>query len=251
MRRRRRSRSLSCQSRSVVSFVRSFVRRPSAANTEVNDLWKGARASERPRTTEEWTVDGSLPCKPEHPSSFSSSFYSRSLRTPPPPLSLSSQSCKVERACFVRSGTAKPNFLGKTSPPRPISPSPVSLPAVRRRQSDGDGGGNAGGPRQSGKAMSPGKKRERGSGNEKYWSHCCSCYSSTMNRALASKVEAGWNGRNGERGCSMQWTTLWSSTRLRRRQRRPNRKKERMKKKRVEAISIWCSIFFFSPYLFV
>ena len=240
-------------SESLRSQLRSFVRRPSAANTEVNDLWKGARASERPRTTEEWTVDGSLPCKPEHPSSFSSSFYSRSLRTPP--LSLSSQSCKVERACFVRSGTAKPNFLGKTSPRRPISPSPASLPAVRRLQNDGGGGdcggGGAGGPRQSGKAMSPGKKRERGSGNEKYWSHCCCCYSSTMNRALASKVEAGWIGRNGERGCSMQWTTLWSSTRLRRRQRRPNRKKERMKKKRVEAISIWCSIFFFSPYLFV
>ena len=237
-------------SESLRSQLRSFVRRPSAANTEVNDLWKGARASERPRTTEEWTVDGSLPCKPEHPSSFSSSFYSRarSLRTPPPPppLSLSSQSCKVERACFVRSGTAKPNFLGKTSPPRPISPSPLSLPAVRRRQSDGDGGGNAGGPRQSGKAMSPGKKRERGSGNEKYWSHCCSCYSSTMNRALASKVEAGWNGRNGERGCSMQWTTLWSSTRLRRRQRRPNRKKERMKKKGWSHFNLMQHLFFLS-----
>ena len=225
-------------SESLRSQLRSFVRRPSAANTEVNDLWKGAQASERPRTTEEWTVDGSLPCKPEHPSSFSSSFYSRALAPhSAAPLSLSSQSCKVERAGFVRSGTAKPNFLGKTSPRRPISPTPASLPAVRRRQNDGGGGdcggsGGAGGPRQSGKAMSPGKKRERGSGNEKYWSHCCSCYSSTMNRALASKVEAGWIGRNGERGCSMQWTTLWSSTRLRRRQRRPNRKKEKNEKKK-------------------
>lgn len=179
MRRRRRSRSLSCQSRSVVSFVRSFVRRPSAANTEVNDLWKGARASERAsarerRRNERWTG----PCR-----------VSQSTRPPSPPpstrgralaphsaapLSLSSQSCKVERAGFVRSGTAKPNFLGKTSPRRPISPSPASLPAVRRRQNDGGGGdcsgggGGAGGPRQSGKAMSPGKKRERGSGNEKY-----------------------------------------------------------------------------------
>ena len=169
MRRRRRSRSLSCQSRSVVSFVRSFVGRPPPTpRSMISGKARGRASARERRRNERWTG----PCRVSQstrPPSPPPSTRARSLRTPPPPpLSLSSQSCKVERACFVRSGTAKPNFLGKTSPPRPISPSPLSLPAVRRRQSDGDGGGNAGGPRQSGKAMSPGKKRERGSGNEKY-----------------------------------------------------------------------------------
>ena len=252
--RRRRSRSLSCQSRSVVSFVRSFVGRPPPTPRSMisgkarGRVWASARERRR---NERWTG----PCRVSQstrPPSPPPSTRARSLRTPPPPLSLSSQSCKVERAGFVRSGTAKPNFLGKTSPRRPISPSPASLPAVRRRQNDGGGGdcsgggGGAGGPRQSGKAMSPGKKRERGSGNEKYWSHCCCCYSSTMNRALASKVEAGWIGRNGERGCSMQWTTLWSSTRLRRRQRRPNRKKEKNEKKGLKPFQFDAASFFLS-----
>ena len=105
-------------------------------------------------------------------------------RTPPRPALFKLPKLKSWTSCFVRSGTAKPNFLGKTSPPCPIR-QPTAR-AVRRR---GDG---RGGPRQSGKAMSPGKKRERGSGNEKYWSRCC-C--STMNRAASHQGgSGGWIG---------------------------------------------------------
>ena len=142
MRRRRRSRSLSCQSRSVVSFVRSFVGRPPPTpRSMISGKARGRASARKRRRNERWTG----PCRVSQstrPPSPPPSTRARSLRTPP--LSLSSQSCKVERACFVRSGTAKPNFLGKTSPRRPISPSPASLPAVRRRQNDG-GGGDCGG----------------------------------------------------------------------------------------------------------
>ena len=171
MRRRRRSRSLSCQSRSVVSFVH---RRPSA-NTEVNDLWKGARAGER--------ASGRA-CKRVNGRSVGTGRSQIRPRTPARPPLFKLPKLQSWTSCFVRSGTAKPNFLGKTSPPCPIR-QPTAR-AVRRR---GDG---RGGPRQSGKAMSPGKKRERGSGNEKYWSRCC-C--STMNRAASHQGgSGGWIG---------------------------------------------------------
>ena len=103
MRRRRRSRSLSCQSRSVVSFVH---RRPSA-NTEVNDLWKGARAGERASGRACKRVNGR--------SGLAEARFDRARLLAL--LSLSSQSCKVERAAL-----SDPGRPSQTSWARPALP---------------------------------------------------------------------------------------------------------------------------------
>lgn len=140
--RRRRSRSLSCQSRSVVSFVR---RRPSA-NTEVNDLWKGARACGRASERACKRVNGrrvgrsgladayriSQPCRARPPPSRARALFSPQ----PPPLSLSSQSCKVERAALSDPGRPSQTSWARPALPARSANRQQTARAVRR-----DGGG--------------------------------------------------------------------------------------------------------------